>query len=140
MSAGDDDKAMQALSDAGAQCGDCGDQPGDRICPDCERCYGWYVTALRAAGWAPRAEVRAEDIALIEDRADDADFTEEPLFIVGLRSAADLLKNAAAAPVPVKTAEDETARPVTDATTCPHCGYTTTHCGQCGEDMTEVTS
>ncbi|WP_406730952.1 hypothetical protein [Streptomyces sp. NBC_01794] len=55
-----DNAAMQALSDAGAQCGDCGDQPGDRICPDCERCYGWYVAALRKAGWAPRAEVLAE--------------------------------------------------------------------------------
>lgn len=55
-----DNKAMQALSDAGAQCGVCGDQPGDRICPDCERCYRQYVAALRAAGWAPRAEVLRE--------------------------------------------------------------------------------
>lgn len=55
-----DETAKQALSDAGAQCGDCGDQPGDRICPDCERCYGWYVAALRKAGWAPRAEGLSE--------------------------------------------------------------------------------
>jgi hypothetical protein len=51
-----DDIAMQALSDKGAMCGDCGDQPGDRICPDCERCRRWYVAALRDAGWAPRTE------------------------------------------------------------------------------------
>jgi hypothetical protein len=55
-----DDQAKQALSDAGAQCGVCGDQPGDRICPDCERCYEEYVAALRKAGWAPRAEVLHE--------------------------------------------------------------------------------
>jgi hypothetical protein len=55
-----DDKAMQALSDAGAQCGVCGDQPGDRTCPDCEHCYRQYVAALRAAGWAPRTEVLDE--------------------------------------------------------------------------------
>ncbi|WP_392838670.1 hypothetical protein [Streptomyces sp. LN500] len=66
-----DDKAMQALSDAGAQCGVCGDQPGDRICPDCERCYRSYVAALRAAGWAPRAEVlnEASEVAVSAARA-----------------------------------------------------------------------
>lgn len=58
-----DNKAMQALCDAGAQCGVCGDQPGDRICTDCERCYRRYVAALRAAGWAPRAEVLNEAAA-----------------------------------------------------------------------------
>jgi hypothetical protein len=51
-----DDHAIQILSNEGAQCGDCGDQPGDRICPDCERCRGWYVAALRKAGWAPQPE------------------------------------------------------------------------------------
>ena len=51
-----DDIAIQALSDAGAICGDCGSEPGDRVCPDCERCRGWYVAALRAAGWAPGNE------------------------------------------------------------------------------------
>jgi hypothetical protein len=55
-----DNQAMQILSDQGAQCGDCGDQPGDRICPDCERCRGWYVQALRKAGWAPRAEIQQQ--------------------------------------------------------------------------------
>ncbi|MBB1252893.1 hypothetical protein H3146_05865 [Streptomyces sp. OF3] len=51
-----DERAMQVLSNEGAQCGDwgrCGDQPGDRTCPDCERCRRRYVTALRAAGWGP---------------------------------------------------------------------------------------
>jgi hypothetical protein len=55
-----DDKAKQALSDAGAQCGNCGDQPGDRTCPDCEHCYRQYVAALRAAGWASRTEMLRE--------------------------------------------------------------------------------
>jgi hypothetical protein len=55
-----DDLAMQALSDAGAFCGECGFQPGERGCPDCERHYEWCVTALRKAGWAPRTEVLAE--------------------------------------------------------------------------------
>lgn len=55
-----DDEAMQALSNAGAQCGNCGDEPGDRNCPDCERCRERYVDALRAAGWAPRAEALCE--------------------------------------------------------------------------------
>lgn len=55
-----DETALQALSDAGAVCGDCGDQPGDRVCPDCERCRRWYVAALRKAGWAPRAEIQQQ--------------------------------------------------------------------------------
>lgn len=53
-----DNRAIQTLSNEGAQCGTCGDQPGDRTCPDCERCRRWYVAALRNAGWAPRAEVQ----------------------------------------------------------------------------------
>lgn len=55
-----DELARQSLSNAGAMCGSCGDEPGDRKCPDCERCLGRYVTALREAGWAPRAEVLRE--------------------------------------------------------------------------------
>lgn len=58
----EDDVAVQVLSNEGAQCGDCGDQPGDRICPACERCRRWYVAALRAAGWAPRLEVLGEAV------------------------------------------------------------------------------
>lgn len=68
-----DDKAMQALSNAGAQCGVCGDQPGDRDCPDCERCYREYVKALRAAGWAPRSETyreAADEVAAERDATD----------------------------------------------------------------------
>ena len=52
-----DEAAIQALSVAGAFCGECGFEPGDRGCPDCERTWTWYVDALRAAGWAPRDEV-----------------------------------------------------------------------------------
>lgn len=55
-----DDQAIQALSNAGAMCGVCGDEPGDRTCPDCERCRRRYVTALRAAGWAPAAEIQQQ--------------------------------------------------------------------------------
>ena len=52
-----DDIAIQVLSNEGAQCGTCGDEPGDRICPDCEKCRARYVAALRAVGWAPLSEI-----------------------------------------------------------------------------------
>jgi hypothetical protein len=55
-----DNQAIQILSNEGAQCGVCGDQPGDRICPDCERCRRWYVAALRKAGWAPTGELQQQ--------------------------------------------------------------------------------
>lgn len=54
-----DDQAVQILSNEGAQCGTCGDEPGARTCPNCEKCRTGYVAALRAAGWAPRAEREA---------------------------------------------------------------------------------
>lgn len=59
-----DDQAVQILSNEGAQCGACGDEPGDRTCPDCEKCRAGYVAALRAGGWAPRVE---RDLAPVED-------------------------------------------------------------------------
>ncbi|WP_086560980.1 DUF5320 domain-containing protein [Streptomyces africanus] len=55
-----DDTALQALSEAGAVCGDCDTKPGDRTCANCERCRRWYVAALRAAGWAPRSELQQQ--------------------------------------------------------------------------------
>lgn len=55
-----DDQAIQILSNEGAQCGNCGDQPGDRTCPSCESCRSRYVAALRAAGWAPRSEIQQQ--------------------------------------------------------------------------------
>ncbi|MEU3432293.1 hypothetical protein [Streptomyces sp. NPDC006863] len=64
-----DESAILALSDAGAFCGECGFEPGDRGCPDCERVWAGYVKALRAAGWAPRAEVTAEFVAWLVKRA-----------------------------------------------------------------------
>ncbi|MGW6288281.1 hypothetical protein [Streptomyces sp. NPDC055107] len=64
-----DETAIQALSVAGAFCGVCGFQPGDRGCPDCERCWAGYVKALRAAGWAPRSEVLSEFVAWLVKRA-----------------------------------------------------------------------
>jgi hypothetical protein len=75
-----DNAAMQALSDAGAQCGTCGDEPGDRNCPDCERCYQEYVKALRSAGWASRSEVLWEAkgvLAAHADRMDDCGMRRE---------------------------------------------------------------
>lgn len=56
----EDDAAIQILSEAGAQCGNCGDQPGDRICPDCEKYRRWYVAALRQAGWAPQSDIQQQ--------------------------------------------------------------------------------
>ncbi|MFI1734009.1 hypothetical protein ACH40E_33315 [Streptomyces acidicola] len=44
---------------------------------------------------AHRAEVQRADAARIEDAACDADFTEDPKFIAGLRTAAELLTRAA---------------------------------------------
>lgn len=55
-----DNQAAQILSNTGAMCGICGDEPGDRTCPDCEACRLRYVAALRAAGWAPRAELQQQ--------------------------------------------------------------------------------
>ncbi|GGV69033.1 hypothetical protein GCM10010294_25390 [Streptomyces griseoloalbus] len=43
---------------------------------------------------AHRAEVLAEGAALVEDAACDADFTEDPRFIAGLRAAVALLTRA----------------------------------------------
>lgn len=40
------EQIKQALSDAGAFCGECGFEPGDRGCDDCERCYTSYAKAL----------------------------------------------------------------------------------------------
>ncbi|MEC4016126.1 hypothetical protein [Streptomyces sp. H27-D2] len=57
-----DELAVQVLSNEGAMCGVCGDEPGDHNCPDCERCRRDYVAALRAAGWAPRTDTLAEAI------------------------------------------------------------------------------
>lgn len=106
-----DETARQALSDAGAICGQCEDTPGDRTCPECEDVYREYVKALRAAGWAPRSEVLREADAAIEDRACDADFTEEPALIVGLRSAGDIVRRLIARP-----AGDDADGPDTDPT------------------------
>lgn len=62
-----DDIAIQVLSNEGAQCGTCGDEPGDRNCPDCEKCRARYVAALRAVGWTPPSEISEQlDKALAE--------------------------------------------------------------------------
>jgi hypothetical protein len=56
-----DDRAVQVLSQAGAMCGVCGDEPGDRKCPDCESCRRDYLECLYGeAGWGPGAALLAE--------------------------------------------------------------------------------
>lgn len=72
-----DDDAVRVLSISGAMCGICGDEPGDRNCPDCERVRRGYIADLRAAGWAPineaieaaRGEYLHDDTATPEDEA-----------------------------------------------------------------------
>jgi hypothetical protein len=55
----DDELAVQVLSDAGAMCGVCGDEPGDRNCEDCERVRRGYIADLRASGWRPATALAA---------------------------------------------------------------------------------
>ena len=104
-----DDTAMQALSDAGAQCGDCGDQPGDRICPDCERCYGWYVAALRKAGWAPRTETlnEATEAARSEYLHEDTGTPEDEAYNQGITDAVAAIGALLEAASSSRTAADE---------------------------------
>ncbi|MET7713739.1 hypothetical protein [Streptomyces sp. NPDC005407] len=89
-----DDQAKQALSVAGAMCGDCGDEPGDRKCPDCERCLGWYVDALRKAGWAPRAEVIEEVLPVWEAMYEPGNVSD---YLIGYANGEAAAKGAAIA-------------------------------------------
>lgn len=102
-----DNTAMQALSDAGAQCGDCGDQPGDRICPACELHYGWCVAALRTAGWAPRVEVlnEAAEVAVRFARACGDSEAGQYAASVAARIGAELRLMAAAGQAPAPQPE-----------------------------------
>jgi hypothetical protein len=77
------EQMKQALSDAGAFCGECGFEPGDRGCDDCEWCYRRYVEGLmpllRATVDAELAAVRAErDEAQrkLDARTEDVAFLE----------------------------------------------------------------
>lgn len=58
------EQLKQALSNAGAFCGECGFEPGDRGCEDCEWCYRRFAEGLlpilREVVAAERAAVRAE--------------------------------------------------------------------------------
>jgi hypothetical protein len=106
-----DDQAKQALSDAGAQCGSCGNEPGDRTCPHCQRCLGWYVEALRKAGWAPRAEVLREAADALEADMERffAVWTDEPRnspYALGHKDASDEVRRMAEVP---RTKTDEAA-------------------------------
>ena len=65
-----DGHAIQILSDAGAQCGNCGDEPGDRTCPDCEKCRTRYVAALREAGWGPQDETLVAEVRRLTEALD----------------------------------------------------------------------
>lgn len=55
-----DDIAVQVLSNEGAQCGTCGEEPGDRTCRACESSRARYIAALRAVGWAPCSELQEQ--------------------------------------------------------------------------------
>lgn len=58
-----DATGIKALSNAGAFCGNCGFEPGDRGCPDCRSHWAHCIEKLRAAGWAPRHESYREAAA-----------------------------------------------------------------------------
>jgi hypothetical protein len=61
------EQIKSVLSNAGAYCGDCGFQPGDRgDCPACERCWDSYADALMpiVARGFPAAEESALAVAL----------------------------------------------------------------------------
>ncbi|MDX3532478.1 hypothetical protein P1P75_40325 [Streptomyces sp. ID05-39B] len=64
-----DDAALQALSNQGAMCGTCANEPGNRTCPYCEEARHRYLKALRAIGWAPLTHVQAELDAIKGDLA-----------------------------------------------------------------------
>jgi hypothetical protein len=53
------DEIAQALSEAGAFCGECGFQPGETGCPDCVRVRHLYVEAVVGVV-QPRLNVRAK--------------------------------------------------------------------------------
>ncbi|MFJ8583683.1 hypothetical protein ACIRD2_03345 [Streptomyces sp. NPDC093595] len=101
-----DNQAVQVLSLAGAMCGVCGDEPGDRSCKDCETCRERYVAALRAAGWAPRAEVLA---AAADDLHDVWRRTENAQLAGGIALAMHRIRDLAMTASQGSTAGDEGA-------------------------------
>jgi hypothetical protein len=82
-----DDHAIQILSNEGAQCGACSDEPGERACPDCEKARARYVAALRAAGWASKAEREALLAEIRRLRTELAEAREELCAAVGVSEA-----------------------------------------------------
>ncbi|WP_050513177.1 hypothetical protein [Streptomyces sp. JS01] len=107
-----DETAIQALSAAGAFCGECGFEPGDRGCPDCERVWAGYVKALRAAGWVPRTEglIEAADVAYAEgDRLYDEQGFAAAEAAWGLSTVLRRMAD------PSKTGQDSAATPLTQS-------------------------
>lgn len=80
-----DDSAVRVLSTAGAMCGVCGDEPGDRNCQDCERVRRGYIADLRAAGWAPLDE--AIEAARNQYLYEDLDNAEDEAYNQGVTDA-----------------------------------------------------
>ncbi|QQM45105.1 hypothetical protein [Streptomyces liliifuscus] len=88
------EQIKQALSGAGAFCGECGFEPGDRGCPDCERCYESNADALmpilRPADEEPEPQLMARGLTAKEAMLRLlADTTSDPSKVDGYREAAD---------------------------------------------------
>ncbi|MGW7087615.1 hypothetical protein ACWGH2_29520 [Streptomyces sp. NPDC054871] len=71
------EQIKQALSDAGAFCGECGFEPGERGCQDCETCWKRYADGLLPI---LRAAVAAELAKQRDEIADDIHRAELPVF------------------------------------------------------------
>lgn len=79
------ERITTTLSAAGAFCGNCGFQPGDRGCPDCERCWADYAAAL--------LPLFAEEVRAGADEIDaDNDCSCSPRYTCPLCRATDRLR------------------------------------------------
>ena len=119
------------LSDAGAFCGDCSFEPGDRgKCTDCERCYDGYANALMPIVEALRAEASGQrDYWHSQTMAADARLRELEARVAELEGRTSTPKPPARRPVDPnsraarlariiaeKYPKDATAEPVDDET------------------------
>lgn len=111
-----DERAIQALSNAGAFCGDCGFEPGDRGCPDCERSWASYVKELREAGWAPREEVLQEAADAVWYRLQDAVLRDRK----DLQDSLEQMRRGELRPALTKAEEEANARIVSIMHWCSH--------------------
>ena len=104
-----------AMSEAGAFCGECGFQPGEVGCPDCQRVHGWYADAALAVVLPLLTAAQAEVDAA---QARCADWTQAHRKLVArceqlrfavragavaLRATADRLDDGAVEPIQAET-------------------------------------